>query len=173
MSTVVSDNGDNAAPKATASKRSIAVSLNAILQARHANTRRKIKPRPVGPWMGEMIVVKLYDQMDSLRQILERPARIHVAQNGPAEPCTIVGAERFGDSTIGRKSTKANNRFQPIPEESEEECATENQPVQYDSRTSDRAGDQLIMEDSQAQKPLCPLSAILEKENDYSTSEEV
>ena len=50
------------------------------MHSRHANTGRNIKRRPAQPWIGEIIVVKEYDQMDSLREILDLPARV----NGPA-----------------------------------------------------------------------------------------
>jgi hypothetical protein len=62
-----------ALPKAP--KNNYAASVKAIMHARHANTRRKIKRPPSTPWIGEMIVVKEYDQMDSLREVLQQPAR--------------------------------------------------------------------------------------------------
>lgn len=49
------------------------------MHSRHPNTRRNIKRGQSEPWIGEIIVVKEYDQMDSLREILDLPARI----NGP------------------------------------------------------------------------------------------
>ena len=49
------------------------------MHSRHANTRRNTKRRSAEPWIGELIVVKEYDQMDSLREILELPARNHGA----------------------------------------------------------------------------------------------
>src|ERR1700737_149565 len=52
-----------------------ATSVKAFLGARHANTGRNKRPKPSGPWIGEMIVVKEYDQMDSLREILNCNAR--------------------------------------------------------------------------------------------------
>ena len=70
------------APKSPSTKpgvpqRSIASSLKSIIQSRHPNTRRNIKRRPEGPIIYDMIVVKNYDQMDSLRQVLSLPPRIH------------------------------------------------------------------------------------------------
>jgi len=70
------------APKSPSTKpgvpqRSIANSLKSIIQSRHPNTRRNIKRRPDGPIIYNMIVVKNYDQMDSLRQVLSSPPRIH------------------------------------------------------------------------------------------------
>jgi hypothetical protein len=59
----------------TTSKRKFAASVKAIMHSRHANTRRNIKRSPAVPWIGDMIVVKEYDQMDSLRDILAQPAR--------------------------------------------------------------------------------------------------
>jgi hypothetical protein len=52
------------------------------MHSRHASTRRNMKRCTTEPWMGEIIVVKEYDQMDSLREILELPARI---QRTPTE----------------------------------------------------------------------------------------
>jgi hypothetical protein len=45
------------------------------MHARHTNTGRNVKRGGSGPWIGEVIVVKEYDQMDSLREILEKDAR--------------------------------------------------------------------------------------------------
>ena len=47
------------------------------MHSRHANTRRNVKRGPTEPWIGEIIVVKEYDQMDSLREILDLPARVN------------------------------------------------------------------------------------------------
>jgi len=58
-------------------RRTHAASVKAIMHSRHPNTRRNMKRRSTEPWIGEVIVVKEYDQMDSLREILELPARIH------------------------------------------------------------------------------------------------
>ena len=43
-----------------------------------------------------MIAVKAYDQMDSLREILDRPARIHVDKPVPNECSMIVPEESRG-----------------------------------------------------------------------------
>jgi hypothetical protein len=59
----------------TTSNRNFASSVKAIMHSRHANTRRNIKRPSAVPGIGEMIVVKEYDQMDSLREILEQPPR--------------------------------------------------------------------------------------------------
>jgi hypothetical protein len=58
-------------------QRPIANSLKSILQSRHPNTRREIKRPPSGPIIYDMIVVKNYAQMDSLREILDCPAQLH------------------------------------------------------------------------------------------------
>lgn len=70
--------------------RPVAVSVKAIMHSRHANTRRNIKRPPPQPcWIREMIVVKEYDQMDSLREILEEPARIYPeAEDSDAVKCS-------------------------------------------------------------------------------------
>lgn len=57
-------------------------------------------------WVGEMVVVKVYDQRDSLRDVLESPARIHpleldeqVVEEEVVEeeiPSTGVRIERIG-----------------------------------------------------------------------------
>jgi hypothetical protein len=56
-------------------KKNFAASVKAIMHARHTNTGRNIKRGGSGPWIGEVIVVKEYDQMDSLREILEKDAK--------------------------------------------------------------------------------------------------
>jgi hypothetical protein len=57
--------------------RDYASSLRAILLSRHPNTKRNAARRPKGRPIRDMIVVKLYDQMDSLRDILGQPAQCH------------------------------------------------------------------------------------------------
>lgn len=59
----------------TTSNRNFASSVKAIMHSRHANTRRNIKRPAAEPHIGEMIVVKEYDQMESLREILDQPPR--------------------------------------------------------------------------------------------------
>jgi hypothetical protein len=59
------------------SRRTFVASLKAVIDSRHANTRRHNRRPPAEPWIGDMVVVKEYDQMESLRQILELPARTH------------------------------------------------------------------------------------------------
>jgi hypothetical protein len=95
--------------------RGCAGSIRAIMSSRHANTGRKGREgvekrglvrkgdRGKGkggfrvPWIGEMIVVKVYDQMDSLRDVLEQPARIHFQEEAEVVeeiPCGEMGIER-------------------------------------------------------------------------------
>jgi hypothetical protein len=81
----------------TVSKKKYASSIKAIMYARHANTRRKINQSSLTPWIGEMIVVKEYDQMDSLREILVQ----HPRKDGPriqtkTEDC--VDFAEYGES---------------------------------------------------------------------------
>ena len=64
------------------------------MHSRHANTRRNIKRAPPEPWIGEMIVVKEYDQMDSLRELLDTRARKFVNKEEPAE---LEGTEQVLD----------------------------------------------------------------------------
>lgn len=88
-------------------------SIKAIMSSRHANTGRngreraksmardgdKVKGRFRGQWAGEMVVVKVYDQTDSLRNVLERPARIHPLEEEDVVeeiPCGETGVERAG-----------------------------------------------------------------------------
>src|SRR5271170_4798371 len=65
-------------PKPSTPNRPYATSVKAIMHSRHANTRRNIKRAPPEPWIGEMIIVKEYDQMDSLRELLYNGARKYV-----------------------------------------------------------------------------------------------
>ena len=83
------------------------------MSSRHANTGRKDRERGrkmvrngdkvkgmfKGQWAGEMVVVKVYDQTDSLRNVLERPARIHPLEEEEVVeeiPCGETGVERPG-----------------------------------------------------------------------------
>ena len=61
--------------KPSTPNRPYATSVKAIMHSRHANTRRNVKRAPPEPWIGEMIIVKEYDQMDSLRELLDNGAR--------------------------------------------------------------------------------------------------
>src|SRR5271154_310988 len=72
------DESKTTASKVEPLKRTYAASVKAIMYSRRANTRRNPnKQRRIGPWIGDTIVVKLYDQMDSLREVLDFPARIY------------------------------------------------------------------------------------------------
>ena len=65
-------------PTLRSAKRNYASSIKAIMHSRHANTgRRQVRIKREAKWIGEVVVVKLYDQRDSLREVLEQPARIH------------------------------------------------------------------------------------------------
>ena len=94
-------------------RRGGAGSIKAIMSSRHANTGRKdrergrklvrngdkVKARYKGQWAGEMVVVKVYDQTDSLRNVLERPARIHPLKEDELVkeiPCSETGVEKTG-----------------------------------------------------------------------------
>lgn len=61
--------------KLSTANRPYTTSVKAIMHSRHANTRRNVKRAPPEPWIGEMIIVKEYDQMDSLRELLDNGAR--------------------------------------------------------------------------------------------------
>lgn len=80
-------------PRVTLSRRTFVASLKAVIDSRHANIRRHTRRPPASSWIGEMIVVKEYDQMESLRQILESPARIQpdpIENNNPETIGTAV-----------------------------------------------------------------------------------
>jgi len=83
MSSLETTNG--AQTKSATPTRPYATSVKAIMHSRHANTRRNIKRAAPEPWIGEMIVVKEYDQMDSLRELLDKGARKYLDKGGPAE----------------------------------------------------------------------------------------
>src|SRR5271169_5644123 len=72
-------------PKPATPNRPYTTSVKAIMHSRHANTRRNIKHTSPEPWIGEMIIVKEYDQMDSLRELLTKGARKYLDKGGPAE----------------------------------------------------------------------------------------
>jgi hypothetical protein len=71
------DGTKSPATKPVVPQRPIANSLKSILQSRHPNTRREIKRPPSEPIIYDMIVVKNYAPMDSLREILDCPAQIY------------------------------------------------------------------------------------------------
>jgi len=91
------------------SGRRFATSVKAILQARHANTKRGKRHRS-GEWMRE-IVVKTYCQMDSLREVLDKPARrrgrrveVEVLEVEDEEDCAgVEDGEPAGGSGPGVK----------------------------------------------------------------------
>lgn len=71
------DASKSPATKPVIPQRPISNSLKSILQSRHPNTRREIKRTPSEPIVYDMIVVRNYAQMDTLREILDCPARIY------------------------------------------------------------------------------------------------
>ena len=88
------------APKTNAhSSRAYAASLKAIIDSRHTNTKRNTKRRSSEPWIGEMIVVKEYDQMDSLRDILNQPARICISSENDEQAGMNDSEERVAKET--------------------------------------------------------------------------
>jgi len=94
------------------------------MHSRHANTRRNIKRGPAEPWIGEIIVVKDYDQMDSLREILDLPARI----NGPVmdKPVESVDADKVIVDVGDQTPTAAENGVKrKLEEEIVDEAASE------------------------------------------------
>lgn len=93
------------------SRRSYAGSVKAIMHSRHANTRRNMKRRATEPWIGEIIVVKEYDQMDSLREILELPARIQrtTAEVNESEAVEQVETEETEREVSELKSTPSQS----------------------------------------------------------------
>lgn len=77
------------------------------MHSRHANTRRNVKRGPTEPWMGEIIVVKEYDQMDSLREILDLPARINgsAAEENNTNSVKAVNVDDTMEDVVERAST--------------------------------------------------------------------
>jgi hypothetical protein len=113
-------------PKANTSRRIFTSSLKAIVHSRHANTRRNPKRALPEPWIGEMIIVKDYDQMDSLREILENPARVNEISTETEEEIDTqsplnCGEERDISSGDGHELIDATRGVKRKRNEEEEE----------------------------------------------------
>src|SRR5437016_3952314 len=114
--------------KRSLSNRQYAASIKAIMHSRQANTRRNIKHGPTEPWIGEIIVVKDYDQMDSLREILDLPARINgsVTEEDNRKSVECVDADKTIVDVAEQMSTTAENGVKRnLEEESVDESLSE------------------------------------------------
>ena len=94
------------------------------MHSRHANTRRNVKRGPTEPWMGEIIVVKEYDQMDSLREILDLPARSNgsAAEEDNTNSVEAVNVDDTMEDVVEQTSTTVKsapkrNQVEEIVEE--------------------------------------------------------
>jgi len=68
-----------------------------------------MKRGPAEPWIGEIIVVKEYDQMDSLREILDLPARVNgpTAEDDNSSSVENVSVDNTVEHVVEQTSTTA------------------------------------------------------------------
>jgi hypothetical protein len=148
----------------TASKRSLAASVKAIMHSRHANTRRNIKRPPAVPWIGEMIVVKEYDQMDSLRDILAQPARKY----GPP-PSTDDGerekVERAAENDLIPEDQHGVKRKRDTEEHESKHDSPEVEPELKRRRFSDNTANQTEPDVAMTEKSESSVTGAGGKEN--------
>ena len=88
------ENVNKTPSKSAMPNRPYATSVKAIMYSRHANTGRNTKRTRGTPGIREMIVVKEYDQMESLRELLESGARKHPEKEDTVQSEGIEDSEK-------------------------------------------------------------------------------
>lgn len=79
------------------------------MYSRNANTQRKPKRRRSGPCIEDMIVVKTYDQMDSLRELLESNPRKDDMTNGLDDEDVLKRVEEAEKADVARGMQRKRN----------------------------------------------------------------
>src|SRR5271155_1858902 len=117
--------------KPSTPNRPYSTSVKAIMHSRHANTRRNVKRAPPEPWIGEMIIVKEYDQMDSLRELLDNGARRYT---DTVDSVQFDGSEDGVEEEAVLRTTAAGFRGVKRKREEEEDVSNAEEVVPQEAK---------------------------------------